>query len=186
MSEPVYQIFKTRFDWSQDMPAEDREWGPGWTKGLRPLRHWNGTDFFTMPKENTTLEKIEADAAEWIKAYFERNPQPGVEDLKIKCHYVRSETWCLSWFSHFTWDIGQTDEEALRSFCEFVERTETANRREGKYENGFWREPYCLMDAEIRGRWFGWAGSGAPGSDRTPPPCRCDGCKKQGVIRIMH
>jgi hypothetical protein len=38
------------------------------------------------------------------------------------------------------------------------------------------------MGAEDRWRWYG----GDSYENKTDPPCRCNGCKKAGVIRINH
>jgi hypothetical protein len=50
-------------------------------------------------------------------------------------------------------------------------RTDDAIRRG---ENGL-----CLMGAEDHWRWRGER-------EGDPPPCRCEGCKKCGFIRINH
>jgi hypothetical protein len=65
---------------------------------------------------------------------------------------------------------------------------ERLNQLEGKnipFSDGtgfYWQDVYCLMGAEDRWRWSG----GDSYENRTDPPCRCDGCKKAGVIRVDH
>jgi hypothetical protein len=65
---------------------------------------------------------------------------------------------------------------------------EDLNERESKYlqyEEGTYADckidAYCLMGAEDRWRWYG-----GDYDNKTNPPCRCEGCKKYGVIRINH
>ena len=92
--------------------------------------------------------------------------------------YTGHDEWCLTWFSHYTFDTGQTDQEALDSFNEFVYR----------YTNGTKQTQSTLMGAEDRWRWKGMSypdGTNAAGVE-TDPPCRCQYCKEQGVIRIGH
>jgi len=96
------------------------------------------------------------------------------------------EEWCLTWFAHYTFDIGQTDQETLNSFEEFVYRMKRYNSKNGKMEQfsdgtSYWNEPYCLMGAEDRWRW-----KGDPKIDDSRPPCRCKFCKEKGVITIGH
>jgi len=84
------------------------------------------------------------------------------------------DTWCIDWFSHYTYNVHLTDEELLESFEHFVRRKMPAHvrlqalgaqeRAEGEY--------YCLMGAEDRWRWKG--------------PCRCEHCQQQGIVRIDH
>jgi len=171
LNEPVYQIFELRWRWSQDL-APGEKMPEGWKEGLPAGRFWNGISHFQMPRENMTLAEMEDKAAEWIKGHFERKSQPNVGDLTINVHYVRSEVWCLGWFNHFTYDLGQSNHAIIDSFFAFIDRTRIRNREDGR-EDG-----YHLMGAEDIARWFGWEGDGSP--------CRCDGCKKHGVIRINH
>lgn len=103
-----------------------------------------------------------------------------IDDLTIDGQFERYDTWCLTWFSHFTFDIGQSDAEVLHSFQEYVDEKLDLNRKNGKLVNGYWQEPFCLMGAEDRWRWCGAE------PDGSKPPCRCKFCKEQGVIRIGH
>ena len=93
------------------------------------------------------------------------------KDIEIDVNFVRYETWCLEWFCHFTFDDGCSDEEYLASFERFVRRMQKLDEKE-----------YGLMGAEDRWRWSGIT----DGGKKTPPPCRCAGCKKAGVVGINH
>lgn len=100
----------------------------------------------------------------------------------------------MTWFAHYTFDVGQTDEQARDSFERFVRRMELLNRDETTYEpytgkdgNTYHTEhpAYVLMGAEDRYRWHG-STTGETDSERTLPPCRCKHCKARGVLTIGH
>lgn len=113
----------------------------------------------------------EAELKRWSDATWAHYKAKAVDPSEpvITLRALGEETWCLTWFSHYTFDTGQTDAETLASFEDFVDRVQSAHGEEA-----------VLMGAEDRWRW-----SGAEPGDRCPP-CRCDGCKKSGVIRICH
>lgn len=120
----------------------------------------------------TLKQKIEN---EWVPKYFKKGgihevPIVNPSDVEIDINFVRYETWCLEWFCHFTFDDGRSDEEYLQSFRYFVNRMKRV-------------DDHCLMGAEDRWR---WKGTTDDGEGETPPPCRCGGCKKAGVVRINH
>lgn len=105
---------------------------------------------------------------------FHKDKYPGaVPRFEIK--EQSAETWIQDWFSHWTFRLGQTDEELLRSFGDFVLRTECHNER----VRGTGAE-VCLMGAEDRWRWRG------DGRKDTPAPCNCEHCQKLGITRIDH
>ena len=95
------------------------------------------------------------------------------------------EEWVLTWFSHQTFDVGQSDAEALASFQSFLDRKGVRmNYGHDPYLNTQSRkDDYCAMGAQDRWR---WSGAFNDDGDRTTAPCRCDGCKKVGMIRINH
>ena len=101
------------------------------------------------------------------------------EQPKITIKFLWKETWCIDWFSHWTFDEGQSDSEVMLSFASFVDRMESYNRSRNKEE-----KEYCLMGAEDSWRWHGTKEGDS--NERTEPPCRCKYCKEQGVIRIGH
>jgi hypothetical protein len=182
--ERLYQQFSVRAHWSE--ATERTDLGPGWTKDLPPGRQWNGVTIERMYRESTTLEQAEDDARLWWPKYLAKNPKPDICDLTLSATYKQSEVWVISWFSHWTFDVGLSDRDVLESFERFVRRMENRIRRETYRDgDGIEHSPYCLMGAEDRYRWRGRAADGSPDPD-SPPPCRCVQCKEQGVLRIDH
>lgn len=142
-------------------------------------RRTNGTGFTKMyPGDAPGVESVERWAREeWWPTYKGKGAEPSAPEITVTI--LGEESWCLGWFSHWTFDVGQTDAEALASFEEYVRRYE--DRQD--YWPGDPPEGYrCLMGAEDRWRWCG----GPSADKRTPPPCRCKHCREQGVIRINH
>ena len=187
-----YPIYSFAAKWAQDGEHDPKY--PNWHKGLPEGRTWNSTSMTKMCKEEKTEEELKAIADEWWEKVLSTSEKEGrsaiinpkIESLtyKLKEH----ETWDLSWFQHETFDVGQTNEEVLKSFEEYVRRAEEKNREierqypEDKYyENGH----RALMGAEDRWRWHGAEPNGES-TDHSPAPCRCKFCKEQGVIRIAH
>jgi hypothetical protein len=127
----------------------------------------NGTSYRRMYKEKVTLEQVTKDTLEWWSTYvnnhilvegmFLKDRQLILTNIEVK--YVEEESWCSSWFSHYTYNIELSDEELERSFATFVDR---------KLQD----KNYCLMGAED-----GW---------RRKKPCRCEGCQKLGRVLITH
>jgi len=108
-------------------------------------------------------------------------------DVKFEVKKIDEEEWCLTWFAHYTFDIGQSDEEVLRSFEDFLLRK--------KIHISYGYDPYssilnddsgyCAMGAEDRWRWKGRKTADC-NSELVDPPCRCNGCKERGIITIQH
>lgn len=131
-----------------------------------------------MGKEQWTIQ-ISDDSKEDGYRYDHFEPEELViHILDTKLEYIDEDEWCLTWFSHYTFDNGQTDEEVLDSFREFVR----------DFEDDTKRTFTTLMGAEERWRWCGhiYQNEGDWQPTRTDPPCRCQFCKEQGVIRINH
>jgi len=105
---------------------------------------------------------------------------------KIEIKFYERETWCIGWFSHCTIDVGQSDEEVLKSFRAFVDRKVQLNldnwHRPDERTCRNDRQFYQLMGAFDDWRWSGVDDNG----NKTSPPCRCKHCKNQGLIRINH
>ena len=185
--ELAYPIWKITARWSQD-GIQDPKY-PNSYEGLAENRIWDSTNFMKMYKEHVSKEQVEKEANDWWMKYSTdklsgKNPS----DLTLTINFIRYETWCLTWFCHYTFDVGQTDQEALESFEKFVKRMEDMNLQNGheinspNYDQANWANTYyCLMGAEDRRRWYG-----GDYDNRTPAPCRCDGCKKYGIISINH
>jgi hypothetical protein len=144
-----FQVFEVRATWKDY--GEDG-------------RRADGCTFMRMPRENTTLEQVEIEAREvWWPEYRNSLKYPSRPTINVS--FLGWETWCGGWFTHWAYDLGQSDKELLESFREFVDRK---SRQSG----------YCLMGAEDRWRWSA--------RDRSLPPCRCEDCKKLGIVRIDH
>lgn len=136
----------------------------------------NGTFFSIMKTKELSPEEIEEFKKEWWKKYSEAKLE-GVSPVLLDfSHIVYYETWNLTWFSHETFDVGQSNEEALASFERYV------MRHEG-YQKDIQPGQISLMGAEDRWR---WRGADTKEGSTTPAPCRCEGCKKAGMIRINH
>jgi len=96
------------------------------------------------------------------------------EDLmSFEVSSPKYETWMLEWFCHATIDDGRSDQEFLRSFSRYVSRY--AHMQDWPPSEDF----VTLMGAEDYWRWSGEKGQG-------DPPCRCEICTEQGVVRINH
>jgi len=151
-------------------------------EGLPEGRIWNTIQEYRMFRQELTSSKLYREAEQWWTNYQKTRADKHCSDWIVTVLFVRYETWCGSWFQHWTFDTGQSDEQTLASFGRFVCRmTPLCNRhRELPID-----QQYCLMGAEDRWRWHGASEDGGT-SITTDPPCRCRYCKKQGVIRIAH
>ena len=177
--EKAYPIYSFSFRWSQD-GNRDKKY-PNSHKGLPEGRIWNGISFYKMYKTRKTRAFLVAYAMNWWAKYIYEVSRFSKEKLIVKnpklikadIKFREYEVWLLTWFQHETFDIGQSNEEALRSFAKFVYRKERLGE-----------DKYCLMGAEDRWRWHGTE-DGTPNS-KSEAPCRCKHCKEAGLIRIAH
>lgn len=181
---PAYPIYDFSFKWVQDGEQDPKY--PRWYEGLPEGRIWNGSGFSKMYKEEQSQQELLKYALEWwekMKISKQNEKYPIIDPILTSVYVTLKEyeTWVLTWFQHETFDVGQTDIEALKSFEQFVTRKEILNEeRERRGEN-----THALMGAEDRWRWHGSEPNG-DSSDHSPAPCRCKYCKEQGVIRIVH
>lgn len=118
----------------------------------------NGTSFYKMYKEFPDFEEVTIFAESWWRSYNLSHVCGNLVSLSVE--YIGDYSWCLTWFSHYTYDNGQTDMEFLDSFEEFVQGLELDDSK------------YCLMGADERWRWKG--------------VCRCVHCKEKGRVTIDH
>ena len=183
--ERAYPIYSVRIYYTEDVNDENREYAN--KSRIQPDGRAKAVLSNTvMYKEEQGIEfvKQEAKRKQWfnfIKAHERGSVEKGrmpIDNPKlesIEVSLLRYERWCLSWFSHWTFDDGRSDEEYLRSFARFVIRME-------RIEN------YCLMGAEDEWRWHGVADDGETTDPNkyTDPPCRCKHCKAKGIVRIDH
>ena len=168
--DPAYPIFHVSARWHDDKCPEGG--------------HTNGTGFHTMYRVHPSLGMVAADARIWWQKYAKGKVAPNnprQETIKVSLFWW--ETWCPGWFSHHTFDVGLDDAGVLASFQRYVDRTQDYNRQHSRIINDSWQEPLCLMGAEDRWRWCGTADEKG---NRTDPPCRCEHCRKAGILIIGH
>ena len=146
MKEKKYVIYSTGAAWKQD-----------------GLDYNNGTGFSKMYKDDPGIAKVRQEAMIWIDELLSRDKykDKNCELIYLSCRFVEKETWCCSWFNHYTYNVHLSDAELRQSFSEFVDRK--------KYKSG---NDHALMGAEDRYRWS--------------EPCRCEHCVKRGVVNIDH
>ena len=124
-----------------------------------------------MYQEMPSAEQTLKDMNEWWLSFINKEPlgedktpisqrHPILHHLRVIL--VEYETWCLRWFSHYTYVEGRSDDEVLQSFYRFRARKLPLHHK----------EEYCLMGAEDI-----W---------RLNPPCHCDDCQKLGITHIVH
>lgn len=138
----------------------------------------NGTSFNVMYRDETSIEQARQEAMKWWDDYSTgkmKDKEPELTELRV--YFKEREVWCLKWFNHFTYDEGQDDRELLDSFERFVERKQRQNVENGHFPTQVntrlgYKNFYVLMGAEDR-----WRRKG---------PCRCEHCKKRGVVYIDH
>ena len=178
MDDVKYPIYSFSARWICDpvnhegLPRPISEYDP--VHGLPQGRIWNGSSQYLMFKEDQTHQQLDIKLLEYWAQFKEHKSAGKPELFSLTAELKLRESWCMTWFSHYTFDVGQTDEEALASFDRYVYRMLAGPRRpNGDLE-------YCLMGAEDRWRWT----SGS--KEYRGVPCRCEHCKKQGVLRIGH
>ena len=182
VNENTYPIYYFSAKWSQKADIEKYKDSPNWTIGLPKGRIWDSTGFSKMFKEEKEQKELDGIIMEWWDKYIQNEKFNGkeVKLLYLKVEFKEKETWHCTWFQHETFDTGQTDIEVLQSFERFVSRKEDLNQQ---FQDLHDRDQHCLMGAEDRWRWHGGRDENG---DNTPAPCRCEHCKKQGLIRIAH
>ena len=106
-SPTKYAIYRTVAQWNQ-----------------ANLDHENGTSFSRMYKENPGISGARQDAINWWEEYvrkpygFRVTDGPSLEEigyelLSLECRFVEMESWCLDWFSHYTFNIHLSDKELI-------------------------------------------------------------------------
>ena len=144
MDEVKYPIYRFGARWTQKR-VEMKDYDD--THGLPVTRMWNGTGFSRMFKEDQTRKQLDIALIEFWQKYEKKGEEAELFSLSVKLE--RRETWCLMWFSHYTFDVGQTDEEATKSFRDYIRRmTRLPGFDDFKGVDGF-----TLMGAEDEWRW---------------------------------
>lgn len=124
-----------------------------------------------MYQDLPPAEQVMKDINEWWIGFINKKPiasekppiakrNPVLQYLRLRL--IRYETWCIRWFSHYTYVEGRSDDELLQSFYRFRARFLPLHNE----------EEYCLMGAEDM-----W---------RVKPPCHCGQCKRTGITHIVH
>ncbi len=133
-----------------------------WQHVLPDGRVNDGTVWYDM---NRDPEEIKAEILEvWWPKYSSKFIDPS--DFEFTVTLSHHELWCPGWFSHWTFDVGWSDEDYVSSFASYVDRMLQSELKG------------ILMGADEMGRWCNHEGR--------QPPCRCETCTKQGVVRIEH
>lgn len=184
--EKAYPIYFVSFKFLQllgDRKVE--EWHRLVTEPGEPTRFHNASSWYVMTKEKLAGVGLEQQIALIMRSFNENYPDAKVLESTIKLVYW--ETWVIQWFSHATYDDGRTDAEFERSFSRYVNRHQVyqrdflqISRNELDVQRFGVQYPVCLMGAEDRWRWR------SNNEDQEKIVCRCDGCKKWGVVRIVH
>jgi len=179
---PSYPIYGFTVKWIQDGKHDPKYPESFMYRDVPEGRINNSTYQSKIFKEEQTDEVLTEFITKWWDnlSKQDRHKDLNVELTELKVEFLRYETWNLTWFSHETFDVGQTDQEALDSFEEYVERIEQYNSQFDELKGQI-----CLMGAEDRWRWCGSTEEGRSDMD-IPAPCRCQGCKDAGMLRINH
>ena len=155
MEDKKYPIYTIEARWNQD----DYE--------------GNSSSTDVMYQERKPVEFLLNEALEWWKSLVDRKEvsekkrtirEKSPQLIELKISFKECEAWCLTWFQHWTFVDGQTDDELRASFGRFVQRRLPQHSRSEK--------GYCLMGAEDTWRW--------------KEPCHCEACVARGVSYIKH
>jgi hypothetical protein len=181
VNDPQYPKYHVKYKWTDACKCGDACTS---TDG-----HCNGTTADRMYKTDIGEDAVRAEAVANIERWSANEPGkfPPLDQITITITRLPDAAWCLKWFSHWTFDTGADDAEVLASFTRYVMATQkynAANMIEYTGSDGGRRyiEPMCLMGAEDRWRWKAYIEKDVQGE----PPCRCEGCKKAGIISICH
>ena len=189
--ERSFPIYRISVEWVENGERAGSDPDSWRVRDIPDGRVRNHTGFDVMRRERDD-EGEPARTAEWFATYRTKKEGVGAwSDVKLESKFIGEETWVLSWFWHSRIDIGESDQEVLASFRRYVERRRQQNAEAyDKWDGvGYFTEPYCLMGAEDEWRWISRGeGTGIIGTGQTtgPAPCRCEGCRVNGVVRIDH
>jgi hypothetical protein len=179
----AWPLFSVNATYEQDLPTDKYKPSEWQTEGMPEGRiksssSWGSRGFREWPSQKALEEwarKLWGVALEKPRTEFSRIINPA--NLVLVINFEGWSVWWLTWFQHETFDVGLDDAAVLASFQRHCDR-----EIQRAWEAG--EEP-CLMGAEDRWRWTGSEPSGDPDSN-SPPPCRCEFCKRDGLVRIGH
>lgn len=151
---------------------------PHWQVEGRPDLFRDTATMHAMERERMSEARTAEVVESLVTDYLAKHPDavPVGDGYAEMTHW---ETWCLTWFSHFTFPEGRSDAELIASFSAYVSRHAWYQK---DYPMARDDDEYaiCLMGAEDHWRWRNGDG------DHANPICRCDGCQKHGVVRVSH
>ena len=134
-----------------------------------------------MMKDKPTNKELTDKLMEWWDGVLTAKRDDGKplskrkpELLKLSVEFEDNEAWCLKWFSHMTYNLFDSQEEAFNSFHRFVQEKLPLHRNQDlpeEYRVKNKLKTYCLMGAEDSWRW---------------EICGCDKCKAEGMTIIKH
>lgn len=159
----LYPIYLFYIEWIEGFKHEHKP-------DIPEDRIRNSTSFRKIFKTNQSNEQLQQYADDYVITLKLDSKYKNISDVKIHFEFIENESWVLTWFSHETFDHGQSDEQAIESFKEFIDRKLLKDNL----------NPGILMGAEDDWRWR----SGSEEYDNIP--CRCQHCKKDGKLRIAH
>lgn len=175
-TDKTYPLYLIRARWSEACEPGSDQVG---YRDLPPLpdgRCWNSVSWDMMFRSKRDPEDIRAEQLrDWWPKYALKRREPA--DLVLEVKYLRHDSWCQGWFSHWTFRDGMSDEEVLASFDRYVDGVFRTSQPWEAYDR--------LAGAADRWRWHGYA-DGDPQGQRTPAPCNCEHCRAQGIVRIAH
>jgi hypothetical protein len=182
-TDNYYPIYSVHVVWLENIPENATPYDyPNRPKPPVGMRY-NSVHYYIMLRQDKCLSLLETEAMHRWAAMVKEKNLIGAYNPEIHVQEKRYETWCPGWFSHWTFDNGETNEQFLDSFQRYVDRHEHYQH----YPDELRPKDYVvlmLMGAEDRYRWAGTT-DGDP-EHRTNPPCRCCYCKEQGRVTINH
>jgi hypothetical protein len=188
-AERLLHIYEVQARWHERRPEGEKPYPTDYHDfpDLPSDRRGNAMQSFRWYREPLSDEDTLAKEviALILGRYADRDPQ----EVTAVVTYTHVETWACEWFSHSQPDWGDDDATVLAGFNRYVNRVERFNRQNRQAgASGYSFDPICLMGAEDFWRYRGAKkdGSAANSAEESPPPCRCDGCRKLGLVRINH
>ena len=141
MEEKRFPIYRFWANWTQDN-----------------IDYKNGFSARVMYKEHQSDAELRVILEKMISGALEKDSVKGQNPKMVDSgfEFIEEESWCLRWFNHYTFNHFDTDEEAERSFNQFIYRKESQNLENGhyKHESSDSKKPFhCFMGAEDRWRW---------------------------------
>lgn len=179
---PEYEVWDIHARWLE-LCEDGKEYYPNWLEGAPDGFFWNRSTYHLMPREGGWTREAVAEWA-WSLVWLNKN------SLRLTVKFKGMQPWYLTWFCHETWDDGRSDAEFMQSFRQWIYYCEDENMRAvgdpgGSGYPGGDPAPHFLMGAEDRWRWRG-SKEHVNEHGENKLPCRCDGCKKTGKVRVNH